>query len=111
MKQKYGRKKGNATSSATAKDLWACPTFHITRPAGEDDRTRDLYIAKLRKEYGAFPTNRNSETIKQGMDITLYHRREMIKAGQSIKSILDIYPILGDGEEVREASKHHYIVS
>ena len=108
MKRKYGKKKeGGADGVSSAKDLWACPTFHIVVPAGvpagEDERTREMFIKKLRVET-------NLVSIKIGMDATHHHRRLMIKASESIASILDIYPVLGRNEQVRVLPKYHYLL-
>ena len=98
MKETYGRTKN---SQAGPKNLWGCPTFDLsTPPDGEDERTLELYTIKLRKEFEAFPTNRNRETIELAMEKTKYDRRRMVKTAVPIATILEKYPILGEGVEV-----------
>ena len=105
MKKKFGVKRKTDQYESPApeqqKDVWGMTSFLQSREIGEDDESINDYIKRLQEQKNLTAGRRNVSLINLAMKKTFPERREMliVKLGR-ISDILDIYPMLTEGEQV-----------
>ena len=104
MKLKFGKRKIDqceAPSPEHQKDIWGMVNFLPSREIGEDDETINDYIKKLKQQNNLNFGRRNVALVDLAMDKTFPERRDMLIVKLArISEILDIYPMLTEGEQV-----------
>ena len=101
---KFGRKK-----SALPKNVHHVGNYFPGKmPEGEDERTISILVGKLKEQAQLHPLNQSVNTIRHGMKQTFHLRRSMILEKKSIADILNEFPILGQGNQVKYILRHSY---
>ena len=76
--------------------------FLPTIEKGEDERTIDIHIQKMKEQFALHPYKRKLTIVEIGMKKTFSKRREMITSGlRSVGDIIDDFPFLADGGQVK----------
>ena len=108
MKNKFGTKRKLAVCESQTnpkpnqlKDIWGMVNFLLSRHNGEDDETLQGYIQKLKDQKRLTSGKRNVQLVQLAMEKTYPERRELLIVSlRKISEILDIYPMLTEGEQV-----------
>ena len=103
IKAKFGKRKNEdelQVDVVKKKDVWGVPNFLPSREAGEDDHSIEHHINRLKDQATMNVAKRNKEIINISLQKTYPERRKMlILEMRRIGDIMDIFPILSEGQE------------
>ena len=107
---KFGKLKKDVETNPRKPNVWGVKNFLLQTPEGEDDRTTEMYIVKIKEAHKQHPYNRKLTLINTAMDKSFALRRSMVVEPKPVADILDLFPILSEPSEVRIAYLASYIL-